>query len=201
MQLLALACHFSQRKLRCGGIAEYQKFVVRNWKKILSRLGFVEPSSDNSMRYILVSLCCLISLCALFISAFVTTQRRGEIYEELLIQQIELYKNGQRESIDLSEVNDVPWDKVYFFAPYTPVSEVNSVVAGVWVGAWLTDIQYSDRGTLFVFLKNGVVVQHLLFALNIADFSTSVRESGYLPEGAQFILLPGEYVETMWLHE
>lgn len=106
--------------------------------------------------------------------AFVITERQGQAYEKLLLQQIELYKDGQLESIDLSEVNEISWDKLYLFAPYTPVSEVNSVVAGVWIGAWLTDIQYSDRGTL------------LVFPLNIADFSTIVRQDGYIPEDSLF---------------
>ncbi|MCP4119330.1 MAG: hypothetical protein GY737_28830 [Desulfobacteraceae bacterium] len=55
----------------------------------------------------------------------------------------------------MDEINQREWDRLYIFAPYTPLTEIEAVI-GTKVPSAVTKARVSERDdiNLFVFLKN-----------------------------------------------
>ncbi|UYN90164.1 MAG: hypothetical protein KIT08_02740 [Anaerolineales bacterium] len=149
------------------------------------------------MKKIIAMFCCFVAVVALVFLSFRVSEKRGLIYGDFLAQQVSSYKSGHLEYIDFALINSEPWDRVFVFTPYTPPEVVNSVVCGIWPGAWLTNIQHSDYATLLLFVKDCRVVQHVMFRNRFAIFSSVYREEGYAPGEAKFLLRENNY--AVWL--
>lgn len=88
--------------------------------------------------------------------------------------------------VDLSAIAPFPWDRVYFFDPYTSSRKIDSVLGRFWLESRFTNIESSDRITLIVFIHNGWVAQYLEFPRGQGDFSNLDNDVGYIREEAIF---------------
>jgi len=89
---------------------------------------------------------------------------------------------AKNEVIELKKFTPFPWERVHFFAPYTPPAVIKTEVG--------TEIPFphsSNEGyCLIVFLSGGAIVASFEVRRGDADFSELHRRSGYGPEEAIF---------------
>jgi hypothetical protein len=110
----------------------------------------------------------------------------GEIFKANLDKEIQLYDKGEVNDVDFSKLGNVPWDRVYVFAPYTTVEQINSTIGIKWIGSNLTAIPSSDSINLMIFMSGQRVVQHLEFPAYNADFWRADNRLGYPFNEAKF---------------
>jgi hypothetical protein len=72
--------------------------------------------------------------------------------------------------VEISDLTDVPWDKLFIFSPYTPVAKINSQLGYDWPEAEKTHIDSSDTFYLLVFVKDGKVIRNFKLPRRIGEF-------------------------------
>lgn len=74
--------------------------------------------------------------------------------------------NGKTTTMNVKELTDFAWDKLYLFGPYTLHSQINERLGYIWTK---NSLRLSDENSsLLIFVLNGKVVQYL-------DLSTWIR--------------------------
>jgi hypothetical protein len=76
----------------------------------------------------------------------------------------------------ISKVTDFEWEKLYVFAPYTPISQVHSRLGFKWKAADETKIESSDTFFLLVFVRDNNVVRHFNIPRTVGDFGDITKE-------------------------
>lgn len=108
--------------------------------------------------------------------------------EQLVIdldKQVALYKTGDVDAIDISTITSFEWEKLYLFSPYSTPEQIFKTLG--FSDDIKSFISYDDGIILFVFVNNNKVVQYMDYPRN-PDFNPVVRESGYNPSEAIFVL-------------
>jgi hypothetical protein len=123
----------------------------------------------------------LILLLALFVivltvpSIYVMIERTEQTQKQDLSTDISnavlQNKAGERAVIDMSKITTFSWDKLYIFPPYTPYEKINSILGTEWFGS--RRIEGDENIVLFVFTKEGKVVQYLEYLRISSDFSNT----------------------------
>lgn len=95
--------------------------------------------------------------------------------------------------LDLAEVADFEWDKVYLFGPYTPRQYVGEALGFEWPSLGGSDIESSDGVTLVVFVKDGRVVKSFDHPRHRGDFlpvtpGIGAANSGFTKAQAKFVV-------------
>jgi hypothetical protein len=88
--------------------------------------------------------------------------------------------------VDFASVWDSDWDRVYFFPPYSPASDIERTLGIQWPGLGGSEIERSDGVTLIVFTRNGRVVRSFDHPRNQGDFSSLHRPAGFTKAEARF---------------
>jgi hypothetical protein len=132
---------------------------------------------------------------------------RAQLKAEIINLIVE-YKNGETETIDLSEITSITWDRFYIFGPYIPHENIEKRL-----GAPFRPDRRMAPPRIFeylVFTLDGEVVQYVDWTADVewnADhFVTfSGRESlhgkdeGYKRDEALFVI--SEYGTVLWVYE
>lgn len=100
---------------------------------------------------------------------------------------IESYKAGEVDVIDISTITPFAWEKLYLFGPYSSKEQIVEVTGIRRLGSLETMIEYSDGIVLFVFVDQNKIVKYMDYHRS-PDFTYSIRESGYTPSEAIFVL-------------
>jgi hypothetical protein len=132
----------------------------------------------------------------ILVSVFLATLSKKEQAENAQITQreqfaadldklVNLYKNGKVNGIDISSITPFEWEKLYLFSPYSTAEQIFKTLG--FTDDIKSYISADDGIILFVFVKDKKVVQYLDYPRN-PDFNSVVRESGYSPSEAIFVL-------------
>jgi hypothetical protein len=100
---------------------------------------------------------------------------------------IESYKVGKVDVIDISTITPFAWEKLYLFGPYSSKKEIAKITGIKRLGNLRSMIETNDGIVLFVFVDQNKIVQYMDYHRN-PDFAESVRDSGYGPSEAIFVL-------------
>jgi hypothetical protein len=92
------------------------------------------------------------------------------------------------ERIDLAQLTDFDWDRLYIFGPHTKRDEVQNALGYEWAGVSKTKIARSDEISLLVFTKDRKVVGWLEYLRLKADFSFVSSSTGYTRDEARFAI-------------
>jgi hypothetical protein len=132
----------------------------------------------------------------IFVYVFLATISKKEQAENAQITQreqlaadldklVNLYKNGKVNGIDISSITSFEWEKLYLFSPYSTAEQIFKTLG--FTDDIKSYISTDDGIILFVFVKGNKVVQYMDYPRN-PDFNSVVRESGYSPSEAIFVL-------------
>jgi uncharacterized protein YbjT (DUF2867 family) len=105
---------------------------------------------------------------------------RDAIADQLQAQQ-------QQPLVLASVYEQLVWDRVYIFAPYTSIDQINQSLGYEWATERNTTIHQSDRISLLVFTAAGQVTGYLEYPRSSGDFAGLARAGGYSPEEAVFM--------------
>ncbi len=96
---------------------------------------------------------------------------------------------ARKEVIELKKFTAFSWDRVHFFAPYTPPDVIKKEVG--------KDVPFphssSEGYCLVVFMAGSTVVVSFEVGRSDADFSMLYRPGGYRPEEAMFTVEQAPY--------
>ena len=98
------------------------------------------------------------------------------------------YQSGSVDAIDISTITSFEWDELYLFPPYSSYERIEQVLGFQWKGSKESHIQSLDGIVLFVFVDEEQVIQYMDYPRGLVDFVNVVRDSGYTPSDAVFIL-------------
>jgi ABC-type amino acid transport substrate-binding protein len=132
----------------------------------------------------------------ILVSLFLTTiykkdqveNRQLDQREQLIVdldKLVALYKNDKIDAIDISTITPFKWEKLYFFSPYSTAEQIFATLG--FSDDIKSFISYDDGIILFIFVKENKVVQYMDYPRN-PDFNSVVRELGYSPSEAIFVL-------------
>lgn len=93
---------------------------------------------------------------------------------------------GRGAPVDIRTVTDFDWDRLFVFAPYTPVAEMRRCLGFEWPEAGQSGIERRDDIALLVFVRGGRVVRALEFPRRSGDFSGVPGKEGLSPQQAVF---------------
>lgn len=96
------------------------------------------------------------------------------------------HSNNEIASINLDEITSFSWDRVYFFGPYSDLSDIDSSVGRDWRKVCYTEIDALEEYTLFVFTKNKKAVHCFEYPSNNYRFHRLESSSGILVQDAIF---------------
>ncbi|AFY70855.1 putative lipoprotein [Thalassoporum mexicanum PCC 7367] len=99
----------------------------------------------------------------------------------------QLPSNSQDSLILANAYTQLDWDRVYIFAPYTSIDQINESLGYAWATDRTTTIYQSDRISLLVFTKAGQVVGYVEYPRSRGDFAGLARDGGYSTEEAVFM--------------
>lgn len=123
----------------------------------------------------------LLCICAV---AYIHIHVRGDknnriLLEADLFQAVSQYEKHETTCVDFAKVATFAWDKLYIFRPYRSPEEIDRILGTFWLTSRFLIISSSDRVTLFVFMRNGSVVQYLEVPRGVADWAYADNEKGY----------------------
>jgi len=104
-------------------------------------------------------------------------------------------KGSGDSTVTISAVTDFAWDKLFIFAPYTPVAKIETELGYKWAEAEGTAIQSSDTFYLLVFTKNEKVVNFFKFPRTIGDFQ-NLEAGNVFPYGGDAFEVKPSTVES-----
>jgi hypothetical protein len=92
--------------------------------------------------------------------------------------------------LDLTEINDFRWDRLYFFPPYSTDEEIKAALGTAWPVMGHSRVHMLEGFTLVVFVLDGNVVRAHDHERTKGDFSELYRREGYARSEAKFTVLP-----------
>jgi len=73
-------------------------------------------------------------------------------------------------TIRISSLTRFRWDKVFVFPPYTAAGDIDAQIGCSWNSGAKRDIESNDSFELFVFVRDGRVVQHARIRRSLCDW-------------------------------
>jgi len=158
-----------------------------------------KPHSYNVRKIVMVILIPVIAL--LSYATYIT--RRAEARDRLQTEISHLivqYRNGETQSIDLSKVSLISWDRLYIFGPYVQLKSIQNSLGY----SWRPDTFFfpgPERAFNYLFFtRNGKVIQYVEYPLDWGNFAEKDRKvEGYIPSEAHFIINTYGYI--FWSEE
>ena len=135
----------------------------------------------------------LIALCIFFLFSLLLVvkvnyeKHERKILYESIIQIIKKYENGESKCINLGNVNEISWEKLYIFGSYSYPEDIDTKLGTFWLGSRFTQIKYSDAVILLVFVKDNHVSQYVEFYKGDGDFSGNKTGLIYNKNEAKFV--------------
>ena len=106
-------------------------------------------------------------------------------------------KRGNKEPVvvEVAQLTDFDWDRMFVFAPYTDVKTVHKTLGYEWRGAEVSQIERMDRFHLLVFTKDSKVVKYFEYPRGGGHFNLNATEwSGGLSKDAAVFSIDEEIV-------
>lgn len=128
----------------------------------------------------------LVVVAAFFLVAGVVILRSAENRSSLeasLSTAIRAAPDG--DTLQLNEVTDFAWERLYLFGPYTTDGVINEALGFNWSGAADTGIGQSDGHNLLVFVDGQEVVDWAMLGRAVGDFP---GHGEFTPAEAKFIV-------------
>jgi hypothetical protein len=125
------------------------------------------------------------------IAIFIVSQSRSDVgrYRKKAFEQslrVAIERKAQSESdrtVELRDLTDFEWEKVYIFPPYTSADQIKRDLGFDWPSAKDTGIEMFDQYNLLVFVQRGTVIHYVMFPHKFGDFVTDGLKNGLgLPE-------------------
>lgn len=140
-----------------------------------------------------------ISIIVCIVAGFVSCEQSKSDLKETLFSVV-AKKHGSEDSVmvSLNELTDFQWQRMFIFAPYTPIQKIHKSLGFEWDRAEKTNIHMRDDICLLVFVSNNRVVQYFEYPRNHGDFSEIHVERGFAPSEALFEVVEAERGES-WL--
>lgn len=132
----------------------------------------------------------------LIINYFQNESERSLLHYDLSTA-ISEYKEGREPYVDFSAITRFPWDRMYIFGPYTSCKYINQTLRTFWIGCGFTNIESIGNESLFVFTKDGWVVQYVKYETDLSSPSSAFRERGVTPKESHFVI--DKYGMLMWI--
>lgn len=92
--------------------------------------------------------------------------------------------------VNIAQLTDFDWDRMFVFAPYTDVATVQKTLGYAWEGARISLIDSMDRFHLLVFTKQGKVVKYFEYPRGAGGFEFAPTDwsEGFTKDTAVFVI-------------
>jgi hypothetical protein len=92
--------------------------------------------------------------------------------------------------VNVAQLTDFDWDRMFVFAPYTDVATVQKTIGYEWGGARISQIDSQDRFHLLVFTKQGKVVKYFQYPRGAGGFEFTPTDwsEGFTKDTAVFVV-------------
>ena len=147
------------------------------------------------MLKVIIRIAIIVCMVAGFMSC---EQSRSDFNETLSSMAVKKRGCEERVMVSLNKLTDFQWQRVFIFAPYTPVQKIYKSLGFEWEHAEKTNIHMRDDICLLVFVLNNRVVQYFEYPRNYGDFSKIHVKGGFAPSEALFEVVEAEGDES-WL--
>lgn len=109
---------------------------------------------------------------------------RGEAVGRLVAELLQQKDSVQ--TVNLAELAPFRWDRLYIFAPHTPVPAVEQALGSPWSGAERSGIAQVDTAALLVFMAGDDIVAATMQPRAYGDFVPSAGPTARTPARALF---------------
>lgn len=127
---------------------------------------------------------------AIFALGLVACTKTNDGFIEAFERSTQAAGTSENAVVTISSVTDFDWEKLYVFAPYTPIQRIHTQLGFKWVEAEKTHIDSLDTFHLLVFVKNDSVVRHYKLPRRIGDFDGLEIRDMFTPGNDSFEVKP-----------
>jgi hypothetical protein len=106
---------------------------------------------------------------------------------------------GDGAVVDFARLTGFPWDRLHVFPPYTRLEQITAELGFEWSLAPDIGLHEREHVNLFVFVRDGEVVDYVQFPRYECDFAGPFRADGYPPEAAAFVVREEEGGYSRWV--
>jgi hypothetical protein len=89
--------------------------------------------------------------------------------------------------VDIGELDQFAWDRLYVFTPYTPHTTVDAALGFEWTKVHEIDIERRDDINLLVLARGRFVAAYLELPRSRLDFAHIADDHKFTPSSAQFL--------------
>jgi hypothetical protein len=112
--------------------------------------------------------------------------RRYELSRRLDRLVLQATAPGGSGVVDIGEIDQFAWDRLYVFTPYTPHTTVDAALGFEWAKVHEIDIERRDDINLLVLARGRFVVAYLELPRSRLDFAHISDDHMFTPSSAQF---------------
>ncbi len=128
---------------------------------------------------------------ALVLSAPSPTSGNQEKFSDVIAREV---SKGDGTKVDLGRLVDMPWDRMFVFAPYTSLKSAQKVLPGAWSDADHDGLEMRDDICVLAFFDHTKRVVRVAQPRGAGDFAGAVRKGGYSRSEAIFKVSRGHVV-------
>jgi hypothetical protein len=126
--------------------------------------------------------CIFVLLCAL---AGCEQRKSLATVEDLISQSISAASLTNSGFVNIASITPFPWDKVFFFHPYTAPAAIDDALGFVWKNPAKDEIEFSDGFELIVFVRHSRVVKIARIKRSLCDWDLA-GHNGFVAGKAVF---------------
>ncbi|MBC8162876.1 MAG: hypothetical protein H7Z42_16835 [Roseiflexaceae bacterium] len=129
----------------------------------------------------------LVGMLLVGITGFVSPHlRRYELSRRLDSLVLQATAPGGSGAVDIGQIDQFGWDRLYVFTPYTPHTTVDEALGFAWAKVHELDIERRDDINLLVFTQGRSVASYLELPRNRLDFAHISDDHLFTRLSAQF---------------
>ncbi|HVZ89365.1 MAG TPA: hypothetical protein VHG72_20545 [Polyangia bacterium] len=114
-----------------------------------------------------------------------------EKFSDVIAREV---RKGDGTKVDLGRLIDVPWDRMFVFAPYTSLKDAQKVLPGAWSAADHDGLEMRDDICVLAFFDHARRAVRVTQPRGSGDFAGAVRKGGYSRSEAVFEVSRGHLV-------
>jgi hypothetical protein len=142
-------------------------------------------------KFVFATIFIILAFLAVLAIAWHNSRIAAGLQREQMVADLSLllakYKNNEVDIIDISTITPFTWEKLYLFGPYSTQERIATITGVGFAGHLDTTISSNDGIVLLVFVNKNSIVQYMEYPRS-TDFLYVVRDMGYSPEEAVFVL-------------
>jgi hypothetical protein len=114
-----------------------------------------------------------------------------ERFSDVIAREV---SKGDGTKVDLGRLIDLPWDRMFVFAPYTSLKSAQKVLPGGWSAADHEGLEMRDDICVLAFFDHAKRVTRVTQPRRTGDFAGALRNGGYSRSEAVFEVSKGHLV-------